>query len=396
MNNDKTIDRNYFDRHPARKGTCSVKCDNLAQTFGREDLIPLWVADMDFFTPDFIKNAVKKFFDFDAWGYTFEIPEWRPAIVNWMKRRHNLEIKPEWIAFIPGIVKGIGLVETYMTDPGDKVIIQSPVYHPFRIVTESLGRKVVYNPLLQNEDGTFEMDFEGLESIEGARILILSNPHNPGGKIWSEDTLRRLAGICHRKGIMVISDEIHSDMALFGKHHTSFASVSPEAAEISITFGSPSKAFNLPGIVTSYAIVPNDNLRERFYSALRASELDAPAMFQLAPVVAAYTEGEEWLASMLGYVEQNILYVKEYCEKNIPGIRVIVPDASFLVWFDCKGLGLSGEELDRLFIDKAGLALNNGMMFGKEGEGYMRLNVGCSRDVLQEAMARLERAVKER
>ena len=238
------------------------------------------------------------------------------------------------------------------------------------------------------------MDLEQLESvIDGCRVLILSNPHNPAGVAWPVETLRRLAEICRRHGVIVISDEIHSDMYLFGKKHVPFATVSDAAREISITFAAPSKTFNIAGVITSYCVVPDDSLRERLFSWIHANEMDAKGIFPPVATAAAYRKGESWLEQMLAYVGQNVLYVEDFCREHIPGIVPMRPDASFLVWLDCRGLGLDHDALISLFVDKAGLALNDGAMFGPGGEGFMRMNVGTRKAVLEEAMERLAAAV---
>ena len=273
----------------------------------------------------------------------------------------------------------------------EKVIIQPPVYHPFRLTPEGNGRQVVMNPLKELPDGSYAMDFEQLASVvdEKCRLLILSNPHNPAGICWDAETLRRLAHFCYEHDIIVVSDEIHSDMALFGHQHVPFATVSEEAAQISITFGAPSKTFNIAGIVSSYAIVPNPTLRRRFYTWLEANELNEPTLFAPIATIAAYSQGEEWRRQMLRYVEGNIDFLIDYCQKHLPQIKPLRPQASFLVWLDCRDLGLDHKALLDLFINKAHLALNDGEMFGPGGEGFMRLNVGTQRSVLQEALERL-------
>lgn len=385
-----------FDEEIDRRGTGSVKYDGLREHFGREGLTPLWVADMDFATPPFIIDALRRRLDHPVLGYTCEPPEYRPSIVNWISGHHGWDIRPEWISYIPGIVKGIGMVINAFVKEDEHVIIQPPVYHPFRIVPTENGRVVVDNPLIENADGTYSMDTAGLERLlandNKCRLLILSNPHNPAGIMWNRETLEELASIASRHGLIVISDEIHCDMALRGRKHIPFASVSDEAASCSITFGAPTKTFNIAGIVSSYAIVPDPELRERFFSWLKANEFDAPNMFAPIATVAAFTQGEEWRSQMLSYVESNVNFVIDYCDRNLPGIRARRPDASFLVWLDCRGLGLSHEKLLHLFVVKAGLALNDGAMFG--APGFMRLNVGCPRSVLAEAMERLKSAVQ--
>ncbi|MDE5876335.1 MAG: PatB family C-S lyase [Muribaculaceae bacterium] len=383
-----------FDTEIERRGSGALKTDALGERYGNPDLIPLWVADMDFATPDFIIDALRRRLDHPVLGYTIEPADYRPAIIDWVRRRHGWELQPEWLSYIPGIVKGIGMVMNAFTEPGDKVIVQTPVYHPFSIVTRLNGRQVVENPLKELPDGGYAMDLEHLEKIApGCKLLILSNPHNPAGIVWDADTLRRVADICKRNGIVVISDEIHSDMALFGNKHVPFATVSPEAASISITFGAPSKTFNIAGVVSSYSVVSDPELRRRFYSWLEANELADPTLFAPIATIAAYREGEEWLSQMLAYVEDNVRYVEDYCNRYIPEIKPLRPQASFLVWLDCRKLGLDHDSLNALFVDKAGLALNDGEMFGHGGEGHMRLNVGCPRSTLTKALGRLREAV---
>ena len=382
-----------FDKPVDRKNTCCVKYDALEAVYGRADLLPMWVADMDFETPDFIIDALRERLEHPVLGYACEHPDYWPSVVDWQKRRNGWEIDPSHLAFVPGIVKGIGMVVNVFTQPGDKIIIQPPVYHPFRLVPQNNGREIVWNPLKLTEHG-YEMDLEQLESIiEGCRLLILSNPHNPAGVAWPVETLRGLAEICHRHGVLVVSDEIHSDMYLFGKKHVPFAMVSDIAREISITFAAPSKTFNIAGVITSYCVVPDDRLRERFFSWIHANEMDAKGIFPPVATSAAYRKGDSWLEQMLKYVEQNVLYVEDFCREHISGIVPMRPDASFLVWLDCRGLGLDHDALNSLFVDKAGLALNDGAMFGPGGEGFMRMNVGTRRAVLEEAMERLAAAV---
>ena len=247
-----------FDRIIERKGSGAIKSDALGKFFGKDELIPMWVADMDFETPDFITEALLERMKHPIFGYTAEPEDYRPAICDWIREHHGWEIRKEWLSYIPGIVKGIGMVINVFLKEDEKVIIQPPVYHPFRLVPQKNHREVVFNPLRELHGGGYEMDFENLETIcdDKCRMLILANPHNPAGIVWPRETLERLATFCHSRGIIVISDEIHCDMALFGNKHIPFASVSPEASACSITFGAPSKTFNIAGIVSSYSIVP--------------------------------------------------------------------------------------------------------------------------------------------
>ena len=384
-----------FDKIVDRRGTGALKLDVLKERYGRADLTPLWVADMDFETPSFITDALKQRLEHSLFGYTVEPDDYRPAIIDWIRDHHGWEVRPEWLSYIPGIVKGIGMVVNVFVKPDEKVIIQPPVYHPFRLTPQGNGREVVYNPLIENPDGTYSMDFDNLEKVAdpSCRLLILSNPHNPGGIVWDRETLEKLARFCSSRGIIVISDEIHCDMALYGHKHIPFASVSPEAASCSITFSAPTKTFNIAGIVSSWCVVPDEKLRTHFFGWLKANELDEPNMFAPIATVAALRNGEEWRREMLRYIEGNIDFVTNWCAERIPQIKPLRPQASYLVWLDCRGLGLSHDDLIDLFVNKARLALNDGAMFGPGGDGFMRLNVASPRKLLEQALLQLEDAV---
>ena len=384
-----------FDKIVDRRGTGALKLDVLKERYGRADLTPLWVADMDFETPSFITDALKQRLEHSLFGYTVEPDDYRPAIIDWIRDHHGWEVRPEWLSYIPGIVKGIGMVVNVFVKPDEKVIIQPPVYHPFRLTPQGNGREVVYNTLIENPDGTYSMDFDNLEKVAdpSCRLLILSNPHNPGGIVWDRETLEKLARFCSSRGIIVISDEIHCDMALYGHKHIPFASVSQEAASCSITFSAPTKTFNIAGIVSSWCVVPDEKLRTRFFGWLKANELDEPNMFAPIATVAALRNGEEWRREMLRYIEGNIDFVINWCAERIPQIKPLRPQASYLVWLDCRGLGLSHDDLIDLFVNKARLALNDGAMFGPGGDGFMRLNVASPRKLLEQALLQLEDAV---
>ena len=385
-----------FDRYIERRGSGAIKYDGLKQWYGDSELLPMWVADMDFATPDFIIDALKQRLDHPIFGYTIEPERYRPSIVEWLYNRHGWKIEGGWISFIPGIVKGIGMAISALLQPGDKIIIQPPVYHPFRMVAEHNRCEVVENPLKQEADGSYTMDLEHLDSIAaGCKMLILANPHNPVGILWSKETLIRLAEICSKHNIIVISDEIHSDMALWGGKHTPFASVSDKAAQCSITFGAPSKTFNIAGIVASYAVVPNSELRERFYGWMEGNELNQPNIFATIATIAAFDNGEQWRQEMIEYIEGNIEFVEQFCCQYIPQIKPIRPQASYLVWLDCRGLNLNHEQIVELFTKRAKLALNDGAMFGSEGSCFMRLNVGTTRAVLTTALEQLKSAVEQ-
>lgn len=391
-----------FDEIIDRHGTRCCNVDTLEETFGRADLTSLWIADMDFRTPDFIINALRKRLDHPILGYPTTGSDYFRIVSDWVFRLHGWKVAPEHFRYIPGIVKGFGFAMRCLLSPGDKVIIQPPVYHPFRQVTEACGFEVVNNPLKPVYDSngflkTYEMDLDGLEKLidSKTRLLMLCNPHNPGGVCFPVETLRRLADICSKHGITVISDEIHAEMVLGGKMHHPFASVSDNAAQCSISFLAPSKTFNIAGVVSSYCIVQNKELAGKFFSYLEANEIVYPSIFSAEATRAAYTdEGWNWRKEMLAYVENNVDFVSGWLSENLPQIHAVRPEASFLIWLDCRKLGLSQPQLVDLFVNKARLALNDGTMFGKEGEGFMRLNIGCPRSKLESALKSLASAVK--
>lgn len=387
----------HFDEVIERHGTSSVKHDQLKEVFGSEDLLPLWVADMDFRTPDFIVDALRKRCEHEVFGYTFASDEYFNSILAWLDYKYGWRVERDWISYIPGIVKGISFVVDCFSNEGDKVIIQPPVYHPFRLIPEGMGREVVCNPL-RLVDGRYEMDFEQLETLvdEKCKLFILCNPHNPGGIVWPKETLMRLADFCLKHHILIISDEIHAEMTFPGNKHIPFSAVSEAAAANSISFMAPSKTFNIAGIVSSYAIVPDPAVREKFFGYLEARELNAGTIFAYEATIAAYTYGAEWLQQMRQYVMRNVDYIDEYLQKRIPQIKIYRPQASFLVWLDCRELGMEQEELVAFFIQKAKLALNDGSMFGPEGKGFMRMNIGCPRSVIDKALQQLEKAVADR
>lgn len=385
-----------FDEIIDRSNASAYKYGGLKDSFGRDDLLPLWVADMDFATPPFILDAIRKRLEHPVLGYVKDPIDWKPSVIDWQKSHHGWEIAPESLCFINGIMKGIGLALTRLVPEGKKVIIQPPVYHMFKYTIEGAERPVVCNPLKEREDGLYDMDFENLEQIidEDCKVLLLANPHNPGGVCWSKDTLAKLADICARHNIIVISDEIHADMTLFGNKHVPFATVSETAAQISVTFGAPSKVFNMPSVVSAWAVIPNEDLRHRFVGWLEGMELTESNIFAMPAAIAAYREGEEWRRQMLAYVEDNIRFADEYCKANLPGIKVVRPEASFLVWLDCRGLNITNDQLVDLFINKAKVAFNIGSVFGEGGEGHMRMNVATPRAILKTALDRLCNALK--
>lgn len=384
-----------FDEIIDRHGTDAIKIEVIEKEWKRTDLLPLWVADMDFRTPACVLNAIRERLDNGVMGYTCAPDSYFQSIVDWCYRRYGWSIQSEAITYVPGIVPGIGMAIESFTNPGDKVMIQPPVYHPFRILSEKKGRQVVSNPLLY-KGGRYEMDFERMEKdMEGCKLFILCNPHNPGGRVWTREELLRVADVCHRHNVLVFSDEIHCDLTFKPYHHTPYASISEEARMNSVTFMSPSKAFNMAGLVSSQALIFNSELREHFKAYLEAGELNMGHVFSYLSVRAAYTQGEPWLEAVLDYIKRNILYIDSFLRNNISPIKAVIPQASYLIFLDCRDLHLSQMELNRFFIEKARLALNDGEIFGKEGIGFMRLNAASPRSVIEEAMNRLQQAYKQ-
>lgn len=387
-----------FDTPVDRSGSCAMKWEALATMFGRTDLTPLWIADMDFAVCPEITRALECRCTHPVLGYCSTPDSLWEAVMAWLRKRHGVEARREWLAFVPGIVRGIGYAINWFSRPGDKIVIQPPVYHPFRNLTVGNDRVVVENPLILGEDGHYIMDLEGLEKAfagERPRMMILCNPHNPGGVQWDADTLRRVASLAKKYGVTVISDEIHGDLMVFGNRHIPFASVSAEAAEVSVTFGAPSKTFNIAGLAASWMMVPNPALREGFFRWMEVNEFSEPTFPAAVGAEAAYRCGEEWLGQCLEYIEGNILAVEEWFAANLPAIKPVRPQSSFLVWLDCRALGLRQPELVDLFVNSARLALNDGTMFGTQAEGFMRLNVGLPRHKLIEALEQLKEAVNK-
>lgn len=352
----------------------------------------MWIADMDFKTPDFIVNAIRKRLDHELLGYSYSCRRWKPAIQSWVSRRYGWDIKEEEIGFVGGIVPAISFALQCFTKPGDKVLIQPPVYHPYHHVTHDLERTLVFNPL-KLVNGQFEVDFvEFEEKVQDCKIFLLCNPHNPGGRVWSKDELARMCEICAKYNVLVISDEIHCDMALKGYKHVPFAICCDKAKDICITFMAASKTFNIAGLKSSYHVIPNEEIRKQYHEFLRKSELDTAHVFATGPVATAYNEGEEWLEQMLEYVEANIDFMEQYLKGNMPKMGMIRPQASFLVFLDARGLGLPHDKLVEFFIREAKVGMNDGAMFGEEGSGYMRMNLGCPRSVLEKALGQIKAA----
>lgn len=383
-----------FDEPIQREGTNCIKYDLREEIFGRKEIIPMWVADMDFKTPGFITFALQKRLDHEIFGYSYRPPEYYSSIISWFERRHNWKIEKEWMVFTPGIVPALNFCTLAFTKPGDKIIVQPPVYFPFFSAVESHGRTLVYNQLKQEKDG-WVMDFESLAaSIDPkTRMIIISNPHNPVGRVWSPEELNKLAEICLKNNILILSDEIHCDLVLPGFRHTPFAALSEKIAENTITCIAPSKTFNLAGLATSSVIISNAVLKKSFTRFLENLHIGSGNIFGTAASVAAYTHGHEWLDALLEYIDRNIEFVEDYCLKMIPEIIPVSPEATYMIWLDCRKLGMQGKELHNFFVHKAGIGMNEGSTFGPGGEGFMRMNLGTTHQTVIQAMEQIEKAV---
>ena len=380
-----------FDKLIDRENTNCVKYDLRQAVFGNPEVLPMWVADMDFETPDFARDAVMKRALHPVYGYHFKDEPYFKAIQGWLLRRHQWEVPLEWMSFVPGVVCGFNMAVLAFTKEGDEVIIQSPVYPPFHHAVTEHGRKLVYNSLKMGPAG-YEMDFELLErQAKTAKMLILCNPHNPVGRCWTREELQRVSEICLRNDVLVISDEIHCDLVLPGYKHTPYATLSEEAAQHCIVFHAASKTFNLAGLATSTAIVPCKELRDTYVHYVEALEAHLGNIFGKVATQASMEQGDEWLGQLLDYVQGNIDYVSYFLTENLPLVRFFKPQATYMMWLDFNAYGLPESELWRKMTQEAGLGFNRGSDFGQEGSGFFRINLACPRATVEEAMRRLKK-----
>lgn len=389
----------HFDNPPKRLNTNSAKWDQLQKLFGTEDVLPLWVADMDFAAPQPVQEALKKSAEHGVVGYSFQSEAYYRALRNWMQNRHGWEIEDEWVVFTPGVVTALNFAVQTFTDHGDKVVIQTPVYPPFYSVVTGHGREVVENPLKQQENGEYVMDLEQLEqalSGENVKMLILCSPHNPVGRVWTREELERVDELCAKHNIIVVSDEIHGDLVFEPNQHIPYPMLSEQAKNRSIICTAPSKTFNIAGLNTSNVIIPNQELRDAFALKINNFGVGHISQFGAVATEAAYTQGEEWLEQCMRYMRANMEYVQQYIAEHLPEVSVYLPEATYLMWLDFRKLGMEQADLVSFLLHKARIALNDGRAFGTAGEGYMRLNVACSRKTLEEAMERLRAALEQR
>ena len=384
-----------FDRVVDRKNTHSAKWDRVEALYGDRDILPMWVADMDFPSPPAVIEAIKKRADHGIFGYVARPRSCNEAIIDWARKRHGWEIKDEWIAYSPGVVTALNLITLALSQPGDEIIVQPPVYYPFFSAIRNNGRQIVHNPLIFT-DGGYAMDFEDLSTRSGprTRLMILSSPHNPVGRVWREAELRELGEFCVDNDIILVSDEVHCDLVLNGHRHTPTALISEPIAQQTITCMAPSKTFNLAGLKTSVIIIPNARIRRRYLNILQNLSIGMDNAFGVVAMESAYRYGEDWLEKLLQYIEGNLKFALAYSREKIPRIKVIRPEATYLLWLDCRELGLDKVALNDLFIKEAGVWLDDGPMFGVGGEGFQRMNVACPLATLREGLERIKRAVE--
>ena len=384
-----------FDETIPREGTNCIKYDLRQDTFGRGDIIPMWVADMDFRTPSFITEKIRERVGHEIYGYSFRPEEYFNSMIRWLDTRHRWKVEKEWICFSPGIVPALNLSTLAFTRPGDFIIIQPPVYTPFFSAVESHGRNLLINPLVE-KNGCWRMDLDSLKrSIKGnTTMIIISNPHNPVGRAWSAQELNELADLCLENKILILSDEIHCDLMMPGHKHVPVASLSSEAADITVTCISPSKTFNLAGLSTSSVIISNPVLRKYFLKKIDSLHLGNGNIFGNIASAAAYTGGSEWVEELMNYIALNASFVKDFCDAHIPEIVPVMPEATYMIWLDCRKLNMTGRELRDFFVNKAGVGLNEGSSFGQGGEGFMRMNLATPRSTLKRAMEQIGTAVE--
>jgi len=384
-----------FDTVVPREDTFCEKYDQRQRIFGRSDVIPMWVADMDFASPAPVLEAIARRLQHPILGYSYRSDSYWQSIVEWVDRRNGWKIDPSWLEFVPGVVPGLVLALRAFTQPGDGVVIQPPVYHPFARQTRLNDRVVINNPvrLVGNH---YEIDFEDLDhKLAGAKVFLMSNPHNPTGRVFTREELIRIGELCVKHDVLILADEIHSDLIYQPHKHIHIASLDERFAARTLTFIAPSKTFNLAGLSTASVIIPNATLLRQFRYEISKLHADQGSIFGTIALEAAYRYGEEWLDELLGYLKGNIYYVLTFLQEKMPSVRAVRPEGTYLMWIDFSAWPMSHEELTRFMIEKAGLGLNEGSMFGEEGRGWMRMNIATRRDVVRQAMTQLYEAAQK-
>ncbi len=379
-----------FDDIIERKGSDCFKWDALPSMYGRDDLLPMWVADMDFRSPDFVMDAIRHRCEHQVLGYTMPSEGYWQAVESWLGRRYGINTTKGELHFIPGIVAGIAYALLCLTNPGDKVLVTTPVYPPFLNLPKESGRMLVCSQL-KIENGRFAIDFDDFEQkVDGCKMFIMSNPHNPAGTVWGADVLRRIADICKRHNVLVISDEIHADLTLPPHKHVSYSTVSDDARSNSITFMAPSKTFNIAGLGSSVCYIADEALRKRFFGWLDALGVAGGNIFAFTAAEAAFANGEEWLKQMLDYLKENVLALQAFLNDHLPKVKAVLPEASYLAWLDFSDHGIPHKELADKLINEARVALNDGTTFGgSDYECCFRINLGCPKSMLLDALNRI-------
>ncbi len=384
-----------FDKVINRKNTRCLRYDFAERRGMPKDVLPLWVADMDFETSSYVEDALVERAKEGIFGYSEVQTPYFEIVRDWMKKHHDWDVQEKWLIKTPGIVMALAMAVKAYTKPGEGVLLQLPVYYPFSEVIKDNGRNVVSNTLYLGEDNRYHIDFEDFERKiieENIKLFFLCNPHNPVGRVWSKQELTQIGDICVKHGVIVVSDEIHQDFVFKGKH-TVFASLKKEYEDISITCTSPSKTFNLAGLMMSNIFIANRELRHNFRRELDAAGISQLGIMGLVACEAAYKNGEVWYQAMLSYVKENIAFTKEFVEKNLPGVTMIDLEGTYLVWLDFRKTGLSVDELEHRVIHKAKLWLDSGKIFGECGIGFQRINVACPRSILEDALNRIKAAI---
>jgi cysteine-S-conjugate beta-lyase len=384
-----------FDNIIDRENTNCYKYDFRVKLFGDPSVTPMWVADMDYKTPEFVVDALKKRLSHEILGYTYIPDSLYQSIIDWLDTNHQWKVNKEWISFTPGVVPAFNIALLAFTNPGDKVIIQPPVYHPFFYAVNDHNRQLVRNPL-QLKNGRYCMDFDLLKSQidEKVRMFILCSPHNPTGNVWKKDELKTLADICIKNNILIISDEIHADLVYIGNKHIPLASISPEIADNVITLMAASKTFNFAGLSTSYYIASNKKLFDQYKQAVAKLHIAECNIFGLVATEAAYRYGQKWHRELLNYLQGNINLAEKFINNELQPIELIHPEATFLLWVDFRKTGLEEKELKKILVEKAKVGLSEGTIFGEEGNGFQRINIGCPRHVLQQSLERIKLALQ--
>jgi len=382
-----------FDKVISREGTSCVKYDLRKAVFGTEDLLPMWIADMDFQSPPAVIDAAQELCNHGIFGYAFRSESSIEAFIAWVSKRHNWNIKREWITSSPGIVAALPIAIRAFTATGDKILIQTPVYPPFHSVVKDNNQQLVCSPLII-KDGQYQIDWEDFETKlkNGVKMFILCNSHNPLGRVWNRDELEQMGDLCCKYGVIIFSDEIHSDLALFGNIHIAMASISEEIAQNTITAMAPSKTFNIAGMLNSVIISSSKVLLSGFHKELTSLHLDLGNIFGHTTMEAAYKYGEDWLNELIKYLEGNVNYAYNFINEEIPSVKLIKPQGSFLLWLDFRETGYSHQEVGERLIKIAKLGLNDGAAFGKEGIGFRRMNIGAPLSVVKEGLNRLKTA----